>query len=105
VIDAAHVALAAARHRLIDRLEALGRALDQGEDRWADYRETAAALAVVDAHLAPDRRERHLTSKELGERFGLSAKVAARKGRNGELPDVEELRFAKRGRAAIRWKA
>ena len=104
MIDAAHLALIDARDRILDRLHALRANLDAGHDCWAPYLEAVAALVAVEAHLTQQRGERVLTSAELGEKFGLSAKTAARKARNGELP-VSAIPLGRGGRGqAIRWR-
>jgi hypothetical protein len=103
-VTGAALALRAAEARLVERLDALAKGIDAGEDVWQQYAAMAAALAQVTAQLAREDHGRAMTSTELGERFRLSAKTAARKAKAGQLP-VTPIRLGERGRAAVRWRA
>jgi hypothetical protein len=97
-------ALVLAEPRL-DRAEDLRARIDGGDaSAWPEYLATIQTLAAVSGRLSSELAGRAMTSTELGERFGLSARTAAKKARAGQL-GVTALRLGQRGRGALRWKA
>jgi hypothetical protein len=52
---------------------------------WAEYRETAMALALVFAHVAPGRRGELLTTEQMAERLNLSPKTLLKRKARGEI--------------------
>jgi hypothetical protein len=67
----------------LERLEA--RLQDDDAAVWTEYRETAAALAQVFAHVAPGRRGELLTTEQMAERLNLSPKTLLKRKARGEL--------------------
>ncbi len=92
-------ALDRAVRRLADRLDQLDRRLEAGDElAWAEYRETARALAEILAQLAPERRGALLTTAEMAERYGISPKTLLRRKARGEVQPAVQ-----RGKL-IRWR-
>ncbi len=85
--------------RLGDRLKELNQRLEAGDETaWAEYRETAGALAEILGRLAPERRGALLTTAEMAERYGISRKTLLKRKARGEIrPAVQ------RGKL-IRWR-
>lgn len=85
--------------RLADRLEHLERRLETGDETaWAEYRDTARALAEIQGQLAPERRGALLTTAEMAERYGISPKTLLKRKARGEIRPVLQ-----RGKL-IRWR-
>jgi len=103
-VNPAQLAIARAEARLVERLEHLEVKLNAGENVWTAYAEAAAALAAVAPLTAPGADGRAISTKELAATFGLTEKVARRKGLKGELPLVP-VRLGPGGRAKLRWAA
>jgi len=81
------------------RLAALEVELQGGEEsRWPDYIATVQALAAIVPNLAPERGGSLLTTAQMAERLGVSAKtLLRRKAGDGIRPAVQ------RGKL-IRWR-
>jgi hypothetical protein len=77
----AHVAL------LQHRLDELATAIHDGEDRWADYHETARTLAALLPHAGriTENPERLLTTAELANASGLSTRTVERMRARGQI--------------------
>lgn len=93
-------AFGSALHRaaslLATRLEALEPRVRAGDEAaWPEYRETALALATLEAKAAPE----YLSTKALAERLGVAPKTLLRRAKRGQLTPAVRL-----GRL-IRWKA
>jgi len=101
----AQLALARAEALLVERLEQLAGALAVGEGAaWSAYCEAASALAAIAPATAPGADGRALKTSELAAAFGLTPKVARRKGLRGELP-VRPIRLGSGDRSKLRWAA
>lgn len=104
-MNVAHAALVHAENHIAERAETLrARIVDGDESAWPEYLATVQALAAIAERLGYEDAGRAMTSSELGSRFGLSARTAAKKAKAGQLP-VTAIRLGQRGRAALRWKA
>lgn len=91
-----------AAQRLADRLAQLEEQLQRDETAaWAEFREVAVALASILPTLAPGRSGELLTTKQMAERLGVSAKTVLKRRKAGALRPAMVL--GKRGRAALRW--
>jgi len=96
----AHTALLRAADRLTTHLQHLEHQLGAGdESAWADYRETARALAEMIGHLAPERGGGPLlTTAEMAARLNVSPKTLLKRKAHGDIrPAVQ------RGKL-IRWR-
>ncbi len=60
------------------RLDTLEDRLEADELAWSAYCEAARALAAVAGHLEPGARGELLTTQEMAQRLGLSAKTLRR---------------------------
>ena len=96
----AQLALRRVEARLLDRLERLERDLDRDPSLWPAYCDAALALAAVSRETVPGARGQLLTTSEMAERLGVSARTLRRRAKAGEL---EPVRLGQRGRAALRW--
>jgi hypothetical protein len=84
------------------RVAELEQRLDAGDAAaWAEYRETAVALAALAerAHRSGDL----LTTGQLAQQLGVSSKTVLRRRASGQLKPAAVL--GQRGRAALRWRA
>jgi hypothetical protein len=81
------LALQNAGARLLRRVDALEARLDQGENVWTDYLATLTALVAVVG----------LTTKQLGERLGITDRTVRRRARAGKLASVSKI--------GARWRA
>ena len=52
---------------------------------WTEFRETAAALASVLAHVVPGRRGELLTTAEMAERLNIKPKTLLKRKARGEI--------------------
>jgi hypothetical protein len=92
-------------HLLAARLEHLeARLQDDDAALWAEYRDTAAALARVFAHVAPGRRGELLTTEQMAERLNLSPKTLLKRKARGEIrPALQRGKLIRwRGDEAVR---
>lgn len=99
------VALIHAEPQLAERAEDLRARINGGDETaWSAYLDTLAVLTKVAERLGREDAGRAMTSAELGQRFRLSPRTAAKKAKAGQLP-VTALRLGQRGRGALRWRA
>lgn len=83
---------------LAARLAELEAELADNDSRWADYIATVHALAAIAPSLAPEHGGPLLTTAQMAERLGISAKTLLRqKSTGGIRPAVQ------RGKL-IRWR-
>ena len=88
--------------RLADRLALLETRLrDDEAAAWSEFREVAVALSMILPNIAPGRSGGLLTTAQMAERLGVSAKTVLKRRKAGELRPA--LVLGKRGRAALRW--
>jgi hypothetical protein len=94
------VALRRAVAALTDRVLALEKRIAGGEDCYDRLIAATTALAAAVTALHAHDAERLLTTKELGERYSLGRKTAARRAKNGD-PPVTPVKVG----ARLRWKS
>lgn len=92
--------LTRARQLLLSRvgeLEARVRAGD--EDAWPLYLAAVSTLSALVAETAPGQNGRLLSTRELAQRLGVSAKTVLKRKRAGEIRPAMQA-----GKRLIRWK-
>ena len=93
------LALHRAAQRLAVRLELLeSRLADDDPMAWGEYRQTAATLAALRAHLAPGRDGELLTTAQMAERLKVTTKTLLKRQARGDIsPVLQEGKL-------IRWR-
>ena len=92
-------ALLLVERHLVERVHQLA---DTDQEWSAEFIAVAQALALVVGQLRADPGEM-LTTREMAERLAIAPSTLRRKGRTGQI--AAPTRFAKRGAAALRWRA
>ncbi len=108
LIFSAQVVLERCAALMVRRLSGLADLLEQGDETtWSDFLQTAEVLASLLPNLAPERRERLLTTAEMAARLGVEPKTLLRRRARGEIqPAVQTGKFIRwRGDEALRGNA
>jgi methylphosphotriester-DNA--protein-cysteine methyltransferase len=91
------LALQRAPRRLAARLAELEAREALDDAGWREYRETAVALATLVASAA--ERSDVVTTQQLADRLGISARTVRRRRKSGELKPALQL-----GKRVLRWR-
>jgi hypothetical protein len=101
-VNPAALALGALVPLLVARVEALRVRVAAGDGTaWAELVSTADLLLRLEAATAPGAGGALLTTSQLAQRMGVSAKTILRARKRGQLEPAAQL--GQRGRAALRW--
>lgn len=99
MINSVAAVIARSARQLAARLEELERRIVGGDETaWAEFRDTAVALAQVSAQTAPGQAGELLTTAQMAARLNLAPKTLLKRARRGELKPALQ-----RGKL-IRWR-